>query len=165
MNSLINKAKELGKEIHKYQKYGEYPYAKHLNDVYLNLLKYDITDPAILAASWLHDAIEDTDTSYDFIKEHINEEVADIVQAVTNVQGVNRKERFAKTYPKIRKNPKALILKLADRISNIESCIINKNKSLLVMYVKEHKFFKKELKSNSKNSDLWGKLDFLVSSS
>lgn len=50
--------------------------------------------------------------------------------------GRNRHERYAKTYPKIKANKDALIIKLADRIANIEFSK-GSNTSFVEMYKKE----------------------------
>lgn len=65
-------------------------------------------------------AIEDTNRSYGDVKKRFGEEVAELVYAVTSELGRNRKERNEKTYPKIRNNARATMLKLADRIANVE---------------------------------------------
>ena len=66
------------------------------------------------------------------IKDYFGEDVAEMVFAVTDELGRNRKERKVKTYPKIAANPEAIILKLADRIANIE------HGGKIDMYKKEH---------------------------
>ena len=53
---------------------------------------------ACMVATYGHDLIEDCRTSYNDVKEHLGQEVADIVYAVTNEKGKNRKERANEKY-------------------------------------------------------------------
>ena len=98
----------------------------------------------MLAAGWLHDVIEDTDASYNDVKKVTNAVVAELVFAVTDELGRNRKERSAKTYPKIQGNIAATALKLADRIANIENGNVEGG-SMLQMYRKEYPHFRETL--------------------
>jgi len=65
------------------RKSGE-PYIVHPRDVAITLAEYQV-DPNTLVAGLLHDILEDTDTSYDEIKEKFGEEVADIVEGLTKL--------------------------------------------------------------------------------
>jgi len=89
--------------------------------------------------------------------------VANLVRAVTDEPGNNRKQRKIATYPKIRAyGIEAVALKLADRIANVEHCIEVGNTSLLQMYYKEHLDFSKALREAGELTDLWSKLDALL---
>ena len=161
---MLNKSKQFAEEKHKNQKYGEYPYTKHLEDVVRVLESFDIKNPSILCSGWLHDTIEDTPTSYDEVAEQFTKEIADIVFAVTNEPGKNRKERNSKTYPKIKKCLKAACVKLADRIANVNESIAN-NPNLLAMYKKEYPSFKEGIKRTDNNAlvtAMWEHLDNLL---
>lgn len=141
---LIDKHIELARLVaikaHGDQAYDElYPYVKHLDDVANVLRRFGWTLPKYLCSAYLHDVIEDTGVSYNDIKKRFGEEVAEIVFCVTDEIGRNRKEKHNKTYPKIASNPEAIIIKLADRIANVE----HGGKS--EMYVKEYKEFKEKL--------------------
>lgn len=121
MSNDITKAKNFAQVAHGAQVYNdEVPYTVHLENVIRVLERFGVTDSEMLCAGWLHDVIEDTTKSYNDIKSRFGEEVAELVYAVTSELGRNRKERNAKTYPKIKAHPRATILKLADRIANVE---------------------------------------------
>ena len=141
---LVQRAEEFAKLVHRNQYYGELPYYNHLKEVYLTLLDFGITNETILAASWLHDSIEDTEITYENLLIQFGKEVADLVEAVTNEKGTNRKEVLEKTASKIKDNEKALVIKLADRIVNTEFSIDN-NKKLYKMYKKEFPRFRELL--------------------
>lgn len=145
---LVQRAEEFAKLVHRNQSYGELPYCFHLKEVYLTLLDFGVTDENILAASWLHDSIEDTETNYETLLTQFGKEVADLVLAVTNEKGTNRKEILEKTALKIKNNEAALVIKLADRIVNTEFSIDN-NEKLYKMYEKEFPRFKELLYSKT----------------
>lgn len=138
--NIIDKAKKFAITSHKDQKYCIHPYHKHLADVYNILLEFEVQNINLLAASWLHDIIEDTDVTYYELKLHFGKSIADLVYSVTDEPGRNRKERHEKTYPKIAIWSSAKILKSADRLANVRySYKIGGNK--LKMYKSEHDTF------------------------
>lgn len=113
-------AKMFAAEAHKEPYDGVLPYTYHLSMVVDNLLSFGFTDNHVICAGWLHDVLEDTNRSYNDVKRLFGPDTADLVYAVTNELGKNRKERSVKTYPKIKGNYEATALKLADRIANVE---------------------------------------------
>lgn len=154
-------AKILAKCLHSGQNYGNDDYIKHLDDVYDTLLQFNIKDEAILVSAYLHDSLEDTQMKPALIEEFFGKEILEIVFAVTNEIGFNRKERSLKTYEKITKNPKATIVKLADRIANITFAKNNNNSGFFQMYAREHESFKHYLKTEA-NSEMWEHLEKLI---
>lgn len=146
--------------LHGMQTYGDgLPYYHHLEQVVDVLKEFGFTDDKFVIAGYLHDVLEDTAISYNDIKSQFGEEVAEIVYAVTDELGRNRKERKAKTYPKIKANHDAIIVKLADRIANTRSSIKNKP-NMAKMYVKELKGFRDALYvPNTEAEPLWNELE------
>lgn len=123
----------------------EAPYSVHLENVVAVLARFGITNPVMVCAAWLHDTIEDTGTSYNDIRGRFGHDVAELVYAVTSELGRNRKERNAKTYPKIvEAGHDAIQLKLADRIANVEYGLATSGKA--DMYAKEFKDFEAVLR-------------------
>jgi (p)ppGpp synthase/HD superfamily hydrolase len=157
-------AKRLATVAHHRQRYGTHPYTHHLEQVEMILCRFGFTqDEPLRISAWLHDIIEDTDFSYEQVKKGFGDEVADIVYAVTNEMGRNRKERYAKTYPKIKANARALVLKLADRIANIEQAK-GTNSRYVNMYRKEWENFYKELHQDDcdkRVAEMWKYLEML----
>lgn len=147
------------------QRYGDLPYGVHLQAVIGVLKRFGINSQKIMDAAWLHDVLEDTDTSYSAIEARFGASVADLVFAVTNEAGRNRVERHARTYPKIRAfGPEAVILKLADRIANIEHSI-NNNSRHLGMYRKEANGFRDVLFVAGEVDAMWDHLHRLLDNS
>lgn len=140
----LTKAQYFAEVSHAGQVYNdEVPYTVHLSHVVKTLERFGINDTAMLCAGWLHDSIEDTRVSYNDIRQKFGFEVAELVYAVTNELGRNRKERSEKTYPKMQSNQRALILKLADRIANVQYGLENGGKTN--MYASEFEGFAKAL--------------------
>jgi len=144
---------------HKGQWYGDKPYMYHLKKVSDVALDFGYTDESILMSCLLHDIIEDTEVTYKDVKEKFGEEVAEIVYCVTDELGRSRKERKSKTYKKIRNNPKSIVVKLCDRISNITESMGNDNYNLklMKMYLDEHNEFVNGI-SNDDSLDLTTKV-------
>jgi len=134
------------------------PYTHHLAAVEQVLRRFNISDESLLTASWLHDVVEDTPTKLKEVEEMFGPEVARLVHAVTNEAGPNRKSRHALTYPKIREaGEKAIRLKLADRIANVEA-----GGNLVGMYQKEHEDFRRALYTSGQAEDMWTHLNTLL---
>lgn len=167
MHDLIKKASAYAQQAHLAQKYGKnYPYHKHLEDVYHVLIRFgfnEINNIELLVAAWLHDILEDTSHSYSDIKKEFGIEVAETVYCVTDELGRNRKERKQKTYPKIKSNNNSIILKVSDRIANVEFSMTQDN-NLLKMYQKEHKSFEHHLRIPDHIPKMWEHLNKLMTS-
>jgi (p)ppGpp synthase/HD superfamily hydrolase len=165
MNPLIEKARAFALKAHNVQTYGDiYPYYKHCENVYEVLLTYGFnedTDIDILVAAWLHDTIEDTNTSYNDIKKEFGIDVAEIVYCVTDELGRNRKEKKEKTLPKIRSNPKAVILKVADRLANVKFSAEQKSDHFK-MYQNEYPDFQYNLRIYKQIDNMWVDLENML---
>jgi len=143
---------------HASQTYDEiFPYEKHLDDVVEVVKRFGYSGKYVIAA-YLHDILEDTGLSYNDVKRHFGIEVAEMVYCVTDELGRNRKEKKEKTLPKTASNPGAIILKLGDRIANIE------HGGKVDMYKKEYQEFKGALYLNTPNDgkEMWNYLDKLI---
>jgi len=55
------------------------PYSKHLEDVVNRLKSLGVIDKELLCAGWLHDTLEDTDTSFDDLFEQFGRITAVLV--------------------------------------------------------------------------------------
>lgn len=160
-------AKQVATQRHVFDKHMVHqglPYTHHLQDVhhYVRWFAYisDVDAEAVEdleVASWTHDLVEDTDTRLVEIEELFGPRVAALVGAVTNEPGVNRKARHALTYPKIRAEPLAVLLKLADRYANIAA-----GGGHVRMYLREHEDFKRALYTPGQWDEAWEELDALL---
>lgn len=162
-------AKKFAIDSHKStnQKYGERPYDYHLemtasiskNFIYL-IPENDRNN--VISACWCHDIIEDVlSVTFNILKNVTNEIVAKLAQAVTNNEGLTRKERANdEYYERIRNTKYATFVKLCDRIANVQASL-ESNMNLFNMYKKEHEHFKSMLYTEE-YKDMWILLDFLI---
>jgi len=127
---------------HGEQRYGDEPYVYHL----LKVVSLVQTTPSctmdLLAAAWLHDALEDTDATEEEILALTNPRVLEIVKTVTDKPGKNRRARHEATYPGIALDRDATILKVCDRLANVTHSIMTKDVGKFRMYKKELPYFK-----------------------
>lgn len=160
---LLKRVRGFAAQAHRDQKYGDKPYVYHLLYVSTVLSRFGFDDEILQSSAWLHDVVEDTDVTIRDVFTVAGPEVADIVSRVTDKPGENRKARHKNTYPLIRESKKATIVKLGDRIANVENCLLSGNVRLLKMYRKENPYFRKFLWTD--HSDLitiWSHLDSLI---
>ena len=122
----------------------EYAYRKHFSqkritgDDYIThplnvawILTDVKADGEAIAASLLHDTIEDSDSTYEEIKELFGEQVANIVDGVTKINKLNftsDSEQMAANQRKIlvglSTDVRVLIVKLADRLHNMRTLYV-----------------------------------------
>lgn len=161
----ITKTKEaayLAISLHGMQTYDGKPYFYHLEQVVDVLKDFGFTDDKYVICGYLHDTLEDCAISYNDIKENFGVEIAEIVYCVTDELGRNRKERKEKTYPKIRSNSDAIIIKLADRIANLTNSMKYKPQ-MADMYRKEYEGFRDALYIENTEADaMWEHLDEML---
>lgn len=103
------------------------PYISHPIAVayFLSLIK---CDGDTICAALLHDLIEDTDVTYEQIAIEFGKMVADLVDGVTNLNEIDFSSDDAcelanirKIMESIRKDPRIIIIKLHDRLHNMET--------------------------------------------
>jgi (p)ppGpp synthase/HD superfamily hydrolase len=146
-SKIIKQARRYALTQHKQQTYGQHPFIYHLAEVVKVLQRYSIEDENLLSAAWLHDVLEDTPTDKGYLKQHFGESIANLVDAVTDGSGTTRQARKQRPYLLISQNPDALLIKVADRISNVEKSIAWGQNFYLARYQKEHFLFKESLYS------------------
>ena len=126
--AYINRAFQYAYDGHNGQnrKSGE-PYITHPLHVAIYLCELNF-DKETIAAALLHDLIEDTDITYEDLKKEFGEEVADIVDGVTKLDKIKyssneeaKADAIRKMVIAMSKDIRVLILKLADRLHNIQT--------------------------------------------
>jgi guanosine-3',5'-bis(diphosphate) 3'-pyrophosphohydrolase len=123
---LVSEAADLAARRHAGQQRkgrGDEPYINHLAEV-ANLLAFatDGSDAELVAAAWLHDTIEDTQTTREELAGKFGERVAALVAEVTddmNLPKAQRRQKQVEDAP--HKSPGAKLIKIADKISNIRA--------------------------------------------
>jgi len=131
---LIKDAFTYAKNMHEgqFRKSGD-PYIVHPLDVAITLSQYQ-TDPTTIIAGLLHDTIEDTDATFEDVRDLFGEEVALITEGVTKLKqykfkGANLQEEKlaaqAQNHQRMllamAKDIRVIIVKLADRLNNIRT--------------------------------------------
>jgi hypothetical protein len=104
---------------------------------------------------------EDTLTAIDAMRQEFSDEIADFVSRLTDEGNESRRKRRQKTNAKIRGHTGAVRIKLADRISNVESSI-QRRSSLLGLYCNEYQCFRDQLYRHGEYKDMWNCLDSLL---
>ena len=159
--TLVEQARQFAALAHKGQQYGTQPYTVHTDAVVGILTEFNFDDdPALLAAGHIHDVPEDCGVPIQEIQARFGEDVAYLVEGVTNEPGKNRKEKAIRTYPKIREDERRVALKLADRLANARHSK-DTNPGLFDMYRKEYPGFRKALRRDTEFGGMWGELDDL----
>jgi len=149
-------ARMVAEKVHANQTYDKiFPYMKHVDDVVAVLNRFGYSGKFRIAG-FLHDSMEDGDLSYKDIKTRFGEDIAEIVFCVTDELGRTRKEKKEKTLPKTASNPDSIIVKLADRIANME------HGGKAGMYQKEHSEFRKALYRPDHSEAMWTYLEGLI---
>ncbi|MFA7157521.1 MAG: hypothetical protein WC123_07555 [Bacilli bacterium] len=123
--------------VHSDQEYGKYPYMVHLGFVnyYINKYKYLLSNQhdvnMAISGGWLHDTIEDcASVNYEELKSLFGEDVADIVQALTNIDGEYNLNA-------LKNNKIAFFVKLCDRLANVAFFKINFKEKVYIKYVNQ----------------------------
>lgn len=82
-----------------------------------------------IAAAWLHDSIEDTDTVLETVDKIFGKEIADLVYGLTDAEDLKdlpTLERKTKQSERIKtKSESARKIKIADQISNIRTVVLD----------------------------------------
>ena len=125
--NLIEKAYKYAEGKHKNQlrKSGE-PYIIH--PLHVAYIVADLgLDTQTICAALLHDVVEDTETTYEDIEKEFNQEIAQIVEGVTKLNNLfdsveeKQAENYKKMFIAVEKDIRVILLKLADRLHNVNT--------------------------------------------
>jgi GTP pyrophosphokinase len=127
-NNLICRAFQFANKLHEgqYRKSGE-PYIAHPVAV-AGLLRDLGGDSEMIAAGFLHDVIEDTNTKPEEIEERFGANVRHLVEAVTKLSKFNfsskterQAENFRRMFLAMAQDIRVIVVKLADRLHNMRT--------------------------------------------
>jgi hypothetical protein len=172
MEHLIDIAKEYAINLHNHRRYfygfddkgEERPYSYHLQmgvneaEKRFHLIPNRETQIVVVCGLWCHDLQEDCGVSpNDIVKAlgggPIPVRVAQMVNDMSDVPGMDKTERSLLTYPKTRKNPDAVFGKMCDRYGNT-NCSKTEGNSMWKTYQHGYPVFRYALKSK-KFYDPW----------
>jgi GTP diphosphokinase / guanosine-3',5'-bis(diphosphate) 3'-diphosphatase len=139
LNNLINRANRYAELKHEKQldDSGK-PYILHCIRVSV-ILSMVTNDEDIISAGFLHDTLEDTNTTYEDLKELFNERIANIVREVTHE---GKKDDVGFYFPRLH-TKEAIMVKYADRLDNLsrmDSWDLERQKH----YLRKSQFWKSE---------------------
>ena len=116
----------LNKHGNQLRKSGE-PYIIHPTNVAYTIAELGLDEKTICAAL-LHDVVEDTEVTYDNIKNEFGEEIAEMVDGVTKLKKIkyatveeHQVENYRKMFLAMGKDIRVIIIKLADRLHNMKT--------------------------------------------
>jgi (p)ppGpp synthase/HD superfamily hydrolase len=164
MTESVQRARDFAVTAHASQRYGDHPYVYHLDCVAAVLKPYSETTQIV---GYLHDVVEDTDTTLEEILVAFGWPVSCLVGVVTDVPAPTRKERTVLTNEKlsgirdIRHLP-ALIVKAADRLANIQESAKGREGSKLRMYRKEHEAFFRAAFRSGLCDEMWREMGMIL---
>lgn len=140
MNSqLIMKARAFAYEKHKTQVDDEgKPYMYHIEQV-VRLLNQVTYDEDTICAAYLHDTLEDTDTTIQELQVHFGHDIANLVHEMTHEGQCDQKGFY---FPRL-KSHQAIMIKFADRLSNL-SRMKSWDKKRQEQYLRKSKFWSSE---------------------
>jgi len=127
-SALIRSAYDYGVKMHEgqFRKSGE-PYFTHPVAVAAILTEQNLDDATIITAL-LHDAIEDTKSTYSEVDRLFGREIAELVDGVTKLTNLQlspaqneQAENFRKLFMAMSKDLRVILVKLADRLHNMRT--------------------------------------------
>ncbi|HED16036.1 MAG TPA: bifunctional (p)ppGpp synthetase/guanosine-3',5'-bis(diphosphate) 3'-pyrophosphohydrolase [Gammaproteobacteria bacterium] len=123
--NLVDRARIYATKAHQRinhrRKYSNQPYHVHLEAI-VKLLQQVTDDAEILAAAWLHDTVEDTPATLDNIEQEFGQNVAELVEDLTDVSLPSDGNRAVRKEIDLKHlaqaSTRAKTIKLADLIDN-----------------------------------------------
>jgi len=115
---------------HKGQTYRSQPYFYHLHGVSEKvrvIFKGTIVEQTV---AYLHDIIEDTDVTYDYLVEQFGHEVADPVRLLTRTDD----QEYDEYLEALMSDPVAKVVKLADVLFNLEHSVAEGSRKRIKKY-------------------------------
>lgn len=125
---LIKKAFQLSYESHKndFRASGE-PYFNHPYEVAMIVAREIPLDDISVVSALLHDVVEDSAISLNFVAKEFSKEVSEIVDGVTKIGGVfkgqeiTQAENYRKLLLSMVKDVRVILVKFADRLHNMRT--------------------------------------------
>lgn len=127
----VKKAYNFALEKHNGQMYGEHPYMYHLIQVWNMTYKMELNNDCQVVA-YLHDTLEDTETTMSEIGEIFGMNIAHIVNLLTRKEN----EKYEDYLFHVSLHPIAKKVKICDILCNLQESILTENERLIKKYKK-----------------------------
>jgi guanosine-3',5'-bis(diphosphate) 3'-pyrophosphohydrolase len=131
------------------------PYVVHLSNVAMEIFMAaqhtkDFNLIYAIQAALLHDTIEDTETTFDEIKENFGEDIAIAILALSKDDNLPKDKQISNSLTRIKKLQKEVwAVKLADRITNLQPPPANWSRAKIIKYLKESQIILDELRDSN----------------
>ena len=133
------KALPFAEEAHKGQslkRADEIPYISHPLNMACHMFAMGIEDDAIIAATLLHDVIEDCGKTKDDLP--VDDETKELVMLMSHTKDYDDRDKMLKEYYKgLSSNPKAALIKLVDRCNNLTKMSWGLSRERIYRMIKE----------------------------
>ncbi len=128
--SMVRRAYEVAESAHEGQmRLSGEPFIIHPLEVAINLAQLKL-DMATISAGLLHDVVEDTRYTLEFIEENFSRDVAMMVDGVTKISSIKSRSKATAQAETLRKmllatikDVRVIIIKLADKLHNMSTLI------------------------------------------
>lgn len=127
----VTKSREFAIEKHDNQMYGEHLYIYHLDKVFQMTIEMKLNEQCQIIA-YLHDILEDTNTTRNEIGKIFGMNIAHIVNLLTK----KKDEKYEKYLFYVSLDPVAKIVKICDILCNLQESILVGNERLIKKYQK-----------------------------
>lgn len=146
-DTIITKAREFAYTAHagQFRDTPNIPYIEHPKQT-AQILSNVTEDAEVIAAGWLHDVLEDTDITYDELKQEFGARIADLVNEVTNEKNPDKSGYFPRLHSK-----EGAMIKFADRLSNL-SDMTTWSPNRQQAYINKSKFWASTAKDAQKHT-------------
>jgi (p)ppGpp synthase/HD superfamily hydrolase len=147
VSATIHDARDfaIAKHSGQVRKHDGRPYMVHLDAVAAILEEYGYKSPEIIAAAFLHDTIEKSDTSIEEIHQKFGETVAELVYWLTDTEKGSRTSRAIQAAWRLSRAPwDAKLIKLADIIDNGLAIVLH-NPSFGLTFLEEKRLCLKKM--------------------
>jgi GTP pyrophosphokinase len=143
-SEVIERAKSFAQDKHRNQKDDNgFPYFYHVEQV-ARILGIITKDLDLIACGYLHDTIEDTETTLEELRKTFGSRIASLVFEVTHE---GKKDKDGYYFPRLQSKD-AILIKFADRLSNL-SRMEAWNKDRQEQYLRKSKFWNIEISEGS----------------
>lgn len=138
--NVIARAERFAREAHEgqFRTDGVTPYITHPEQV-AEILAVVSGDPEVIAAGWLHDTLEDTDTKPEQLIQEFGKRITRLVWEVTHEEHQN-----GAYFPRL-ESREGIMIKFADRLSNL-SDMSDWDDKKIAWYLGKSKFWASEPK-------------------